>query len=470
MDKRNNSQGTCVFLTGVTGFFGRYLLYQLCEANWVQNVYVLIRSKKEESPRDRLNSLLKDSLFVHAREQGVSFDNVQVVEGDCLQPRLGLSDDDLTLLSREVTLVLHNAAALSFAAKLKTSVRNNTTPTWNLYQMCCSSFDLQPCFVFISSLATNSHIDQIPERLIPFQLKAATLHNFITDLPPEKCEEIKEFLMENRLDSYGFSKALAENMIAEHIEFTGGIVPVSSVRPGGINACFGGPLKGWLHPTCFYGQLAYMAYRGKVPMFLGNRDIDINMAPCDLVGNLTMCACLDILERKKHLKNDICVINGSVCCIKGVSTGDLVDICQNRYVELFDMAVSVDNEIEYVTTGISSPWMIKNHCIFQLLFFIINAIVFLYLLFLSHSQKVSERTKKTVQYIKKYMEALGPYLLRPMVPLSDNCDVLLRKYEKTYSFNSNAIKKEEYLRVFMLGVAKHIIPKLDREAGNIKEI
>jgi len=317
-------------------------------------------------------------------------------------------------------------------------------------------------------LATNSHIDQIPERLIPFQLKAETLHNFITDLPHKRCEEIKEFLMENRLDSYGFSKALAENMIAEHIEITGGTVPVSSVRPGGINACFGGPLKGWVHSTCFYGQLLHLGYSGKVPIILGNRSNDVNMAPCDLVGNLTMCACLDILERKKQKKTDIRVINGSICCLKGVSIGDMLDICQSSYEELFDMAVSTDNEINYITYGIRRPWMIKNHCIFQLLFFIINIIVFMSMLFLSRSKEVHKQTKKTVQYIKKYMKALSPYLLRPMVPLSDNCDMLLKKYEKSYPFDANSIKKDEYLKVFMLGVAKHILPRLEREAGHLK--
>jgi len=470
MTEQKNFEGASVFLTGVTGFFGRYLLYQLCEANWIRNVYVLIRAKKEESPKERLNNLLEDSLFVHAREQGVSFENVQVVEGDCLQPKLGLNDDDLALLSGEVTLVLHNAAALSFAARLKTSVRNNTTPTWNLYQMCCSDFTLRPCFVFISSLATNSHIDQIPERLIPFQLKAETLHNFITDLPNEKCEEIKEFLMENRIDSYGFSKALAENMIAEHIEITGGIVPVSSVRPGGINACFGGPLKGWMHSTCFYGQLGYLVYRRKVPIILGNQDNDVNMAPCDLVGNLTMCACLDILERKKETKIDIRVINGSICCVKGVSMGGMIDVCKNRFEELFDTLVSIDNEIDYITSGLRNPWMIKNHCIFQFLFFMINAVVFVYMIFLCRSTKVYKKTKKTVDYVKKYMLALSPYLFRPMVPLSDNCDVLLKRYEETYPFDANSIKRDEYLRVFMLGVAKHIIPKLDRDAGHLKKI
>jgi len=92
------------------------------------------------------------------------------------------------------------------------------------------------------------------------------------------------------------------------------------------------------------------------------------------------------------------------------------------------------------------------------------------MLFLSRSKQVSKETKKTVQYIKKYMEALSPYLLRPMVPLSDNCDVLSKKYEKSYPFDANSIKRDEYLQVFMLGVAKHIIPKLDREAGHLKKI
>jgi hypothetical protein len=57
-----------------------------------------------------------------------------------------------------------------------------------------------------------------------------------------------------------------------------------------------------------------------------------------------------------------------------------------------------------------------------------------------------------------------------MVPLSDNCDILLKKYEETYPFDANNIKRDDYLHVFMLGVAKHIIPKLDRDAGHLKNI
>merc|ERR1711976_348285 len=228
-------------------------------------------------------------------------------------------------------------------------------------------------------------------------------------------------------------------------------------------------LRGWVHPTCFYGQLAHLIYRGKVPIILGNQNNDVNMAPCDLVGNLTMCACLDILERRSHLKTDIQVINGSICCVKGVTMGGMVDACNRSFEELFDAVVSVDNEIEYVTSGMRNPWMIKNHCVFQVLFLFINAIVLLYMIILSRSAKVYRKTKKTVEYVKKYMLALSPYLLRPMVPLSDNCTVLLKKYRKLYQFSANDIEKDNYLQVFMLGVAKHIIPKLDRDAGYIKK-
>merc|ERR1719183_2532657 len=113
-----------IFLTGVTGFFGRYLLYQFCEANWVNDIYVLIRSKGQENPKSRFNMLLKDPLFISARNQGVSFKNVHVLEGNCLKPKMGLNEHDLKILSKNITLVVHNAASLSFAAKVKKSVQN----------------------------------------------------------------------------------------------------------------------------------------------------------------------------------------------------------------------------------------------------------------------------------------------------------------------------------------------------------
>merc|ERR1711998_476953 len=112
--------------------------------------------------------LLKDPLFISAKNQGVSFENVHVIDGNCLKPKMGLNENDLKILSKSITLVVHNAASLSFAARVKKSVQNNTTPTWNIYKMCCYDFSLHPSLIFISSLATNSHINQIPERLIPF--------------------------------------------------------------------------------------------------------------------------------------------------------------------------------------------------------------------------------------------------------------------------------------------------------------
>lgn len=463
-----DKEKACVFLTGVTGFFGRYLLYQFCEADWVEKVFVLIRAKKGHSAKERLQEVLEDRLFKQAKKQGVSFDNVKVIEGDCLQPKLGISEQDINLISRDVTLVVHNAAALSFASRVQTSVRNNTTPTWNLYRLCCNEFSLRPAFIFISSLSTNSHFNQIPERLIPFKTNAESLHNFIVGLNRERCKEIENFLIEDRLDSYGFSKALAENMIAEHFAETGGVIPVSFVRPGGINASYQGPLKGWIHNTCFYGQLSYLMYRGKIPIMMGNPKNDVNMAPCDLVGNLTMCACLDLIKRRKENSNDVCVINGSLCCVKGISIGGMVDICRNRYPELLNLANSVDSEVDYRQTMAWKPLLIQSNIMFELLFFFINAIVFVYTLFLGRSSQEAEKMVQTVVYVKKYMKAVSPYLLRPMVPLSESCHKLLKEYGKQYPFDASNINRDDYLYIFLIGLAEHLVPKLDREAGHLK--
>jgi len=468
MQTRANNSPCNVFLTGVTGFVGRYLLYQLCEANWVDEIYVLIRPKRGKTPEDRMSELLKDILFQEAQKQGVTFDKIRLIAGDILQPRLGMSENDITLLSNRVSLVIHNAAALSFAQPILTGLEFNSKPAWDLYKMCSREFELKPAFVLISSTSTNSHLDVVPEKVTPFSAPAEHIYNFISSIPKERSDEQAEWLREGRLDNYAFSKAIIERMIYEDIEKTGGSMPVHMVRPGGIISSFGGPLKGWMHETCFYGQLAYFVYKGKIPFFLAKRDNDINMAPVDLVGNLTMACCLECLEKRKQQDYSVQLVNGSSIMLKDMTFDRIIRVSQENYPEYQKFARASYAQI-YKEDGShiaqdptpKHPFYLQTKWVLELLFALVVFFpMWLFRLYEGETKRFKSAQKLT-NFLYKYVLVLSPYLTRKIDIEHGHCEVLQTKYGDKYPLDASKIDSDEFSYYFIKGVSEHILPRME---------
>jgi len=465
--------GVCnVFLTGVTGFVGRYLLYQLCEANWVNEIYVLIRPKRGTSADERFEELMKEELFQAARKMGVRFDNIHLIIGDILEPRLGMSEESIHLLSTRVSLVIHNAAAISFGMPMQDSLKFNTRPSWNLYKMCSREFELRPAFVLLSSIATNSHMDTVPEEITPFSGSAESIYNFIESIPKERCNEQEEWLREGRLDNYGFSKGLTERMIFEDIEANGSDIPVHIVRPGGIIAAQGGPIPGWMHETCFYGQLAYFIYKGKIPFFRADRTCSINMGPVDLVCNLTMACCLECLEKRSSRTFDIQVVNASITEVEGVTFDSLlnttrknIDECQQiarkSYADRYHVTLEeVEASGLFQDGAPRDPWYFRSKWMLDLLF---SVCVFFPMFLLKLWEGESKRYKsasKLTNFLYKYVHVLAPYLLKQLIVDRGHAESLHKKYEKTYPCDASCIEMEEFNHLFIKGVSQFIAPSM----------
>merc|ERR1719229_736906 len=113
-------------------------------------------------------------------------------------------------------------------------------------------------------------------------------------------------------------------MITEDINENGNSVPVYFIRPGGIISAWGGPLPAWIHTTCFYGTLGYYIYSNKIPFFIADGDKDINMAPVDLISNLTMACAMEAIEKKENGTSDVQVVNCSKTCVKGCTFNEIM--------------------------------------------------------------------------------------------------------------------------------------------------
>src|SRR5207247_11081202 len=102
---RPGHRGREVLLTGVTGFFGAFLLEKILEQG-EGHVHCLVRASSDGDAWERLRASL------HARdvERDDLAGRVSVVRGDLGQPRLGLTEDDHARLAAKVDTIYHSGA------------------------------------------------------------------------------------------------------------------------------------------------------------------------------------------------------------------------------------------------------------------------------------------------------------------------------------------------------------------------
>ena len=135
-----------IFITGATGFLGKVLIEKLLRSCYNLNkIYVLVRSKKGASANQRLDEIFncKVNIMLFLFEFVVEFrskfclfkfkklfetvsqyypdfrSKVAAIQGDLVEPNMGISDEDEQILIKSVNIVFHSAATVRFDEPLK---------------------------------------------------------------------------------------------------------------------------------------------------------------------------------------------------------------------------------------------------------------------------------------------------------------------------------------------------------------
>lgn len=121
-----NKNKRVIFLTGATGFLGSYLLKIFLENG--HKVYVLARSKKEKSAKERIDYVLN---FWNDKAKR---NNFTVIEGDICKPDLGLDSQTQDLLKKEINEIYHLAAVTNLNWPLEDIRKINVGGTKNVLE------------------------------------------------------------------------------------------------------------------------------------------------------------------------------------------------------------------------------------------------------------------------------------------------------------------------------------------------
>lgn len=228
---RSFYQGKNVFITGATGFLGKFLVEKLLFSTEVKSVYVLLRSKRGKTPQDRLNEFKADKIFSF-RLNGDQLSKVQVVSGDISLPGLGLSDEDKLTLKSKVNIIFHSAASVRFDDPITQAVQMNVIATLEMLKLAETIHDLQS-FVHVSTAFVNCHDSRLDEKPVeciydPFEV----MQN------PQLIQNLHPYP-----NSYTLTKSLAEKLVDKYSANCN--LPIAIARPAIVMGAVNEPLANY---------------------------------------------------------------------------------------------------------------------------------------------------------------------------------------------------------------------------------
>ncbi|KAE8744285.1 hypothetical protein FOCC_FOCC009100 [Frankliniella occidentalis] len=236
--------GRDVLVTGGSGFLGRVLLEKLLRScPDIGTVFLLLRAKRGVPPEERVAGIVNVPLFDQLRrEQPTAISKLVPVAGDCAELGLGLSPEDRAMLQDRVFIVFHGAASVRFDDPVSKAVLINTRGAREVAALCAGMRQLQT-LVYVSTAYTNMDQHWVQERLYPTQMDWRTMIAASENADTAATmNSLGQKLLGHQPNTYTFSKALAEQVMAE----AAATIPIVIVRPAIVIGAAKEPLPGWL--------------------------------------------------------------------------------------------------------------------------------------------------------------------------------------------------------------------------------
>lgn len=249
-----------VFITGVTGYVGKHLLYYFCKLT-ERNITVCIRNKKGVSAKDRFRQEITDHPIFQETIVKSNLKHVSLVERDVNE----LTIQDLSGCSD----VIHCAANVRFTAPLEELLKENLEGCKRIHSLCKGKrfYHISTCYVH----PTETKGDRKAVSIAP-------------NLEPEKF-----------ICNYAYTKYLAEQYLQEQ----SGSIDIIRL------SCVGAPLE-TLHPMRGGAHLAICeaVSRASIPDLWLPDQFLFSVVPVDSI-------CKGIIERTKQTHDGLQIVQYS---------------------------------------------------------------------------------------------------------------------------------------------------------------
>jgi thioester reductase-like protein/1-acyl-sn-glycerol-3-phosphate acyltransferase len=276
------SPGAHILLTGATGFVGKVVLEELMrrrEEIGVERVYLLIRSRKTKSPRERFEQDVATSPCFSRLKAGWR-DYCEAIAGDMRHEGLGISQEDTENLQAQLTHILHCAASVDFGLPVADATEINITGALRVLSFGQSCPKLERLVQVSTAYVTPHPGDNVPveEKLVDLPFDAEEVYARIR---AGKADEKALLAQTGHANTYTFTKCIAEILIAKRR----GNLPVTIVRPSIVSACRRYPFPGWIDSRAAYAGFVAMLGAGHLKVVRVDPNSTLDVIPCDDVAD-----------------------------------------------------------------------------------------------------------------------------------------------------------------------------------------
>ena len=308
-------RGKSVFCTGCTGLVGKVLLEKFlrCIPD-VKRIYILVRPKKDvKNIQDRVTREILDSKIMDRLKKDMGVEQFYkfaqskfyAVAGDVENAEiLQCPPEELEMLKREVSIIIHSAATIGFHEPLNHAIKLNTYGVLNTLAFAKKCKNIES-FVHVSTCYVNSNQPSgsfIEEKQYPLNFpKGEDVEEFCKRVVAIKDQAEVQKLSKKILKYFGFPNTytFTKNMGEQILMRSRGNIPVAVLRPSIIGSAAREPWPGWVDAATAAGSIYLAGGIGILYVIPGDRSNITDHIPVDYVVNGILLASLNIAYESK---------------------------------------------------------------------------------------------------------------------------------------------------------------------------
>ncbi|KAK6837290.1 hypothetical protein RU639_001493 [Aspergillus parasiticus] len=287
-----------ILITGASGFLGTAITHRLASKAHPKRIYILCRGGERQLIKKwRRNLPELDSHWL------LSLESITVIDGDIMTTDLGIPQETIDELQKEVNIVIHAASTINLTYSLERVFDHIVQPSESLAQMALGFTSLDR-FVYVSTAFANTHLyklsskpeTEINEEIYPLLSEGKLLDDSLLSAQDARDQIMKtgsstEFEVHDFPWPYAYGKHLAERLILKLFIEKGWTSKVLIMRPSVIGPAERYPYPGYSVPlstpstALATAMIASPAFNVVVPTRCSKPEVEatIDEVPVDVV-------------------------------------------------------------------------------------------------------------------------------------------------------------------------------------------
>jgi len=152
-------EGAYIFLTGVTGFLGAYILHEALMRKKPNHLFAHVRARTHSEGLDRIRTTCQ--AYGLWQDWWVTEGILEVVLGDLGQPKLGMNQSDYEKVTQNADVIIHNGARVHWLLPYESLKAANVQSTIECIRLCSTGSEKRMAFVSsTSALDTEHYVEQ----------------------------------------------------------------------------------------------------------------------------------------------------------------------------------------------------------------------------------------------------------------------------------------------------------------------